>query len=71
LFLVAFAGVTTAFAFQNLHDVTVTFFNWSFKGPVALIIGVSFGLGMLSGWSIVGMLRRSLSRVTEGPAQRQ
>jgi hypothetical protein len=71
LFLLAFAGAAAAFAWQNLHNVTVTFFDLSFTGALALVIGVSYGLGMLSGWSIVGMLRRSISRVTEGPVERE
>jgi uncharacterized integral membrane protein len=71
LFLLAFAGATTAFALENMRDVTVTFFKWSYTGPLALIVAASFILGMFSGWSIVGMVRRSFNRVTEGPAARE
>jgi uncharacterized integral membrane protein len=67
LLLLAFAGAAAAFAFQNMHETTVTFFEYSLTGPIALVIGASFALGMLSGWSIVGIVRRSLSRVTEAP----
>jgi uncharacterized integral membrane protein len=65
LFLMAFAGAAVAFALQNQHDVTVTFLNWQVAQPVALVIAASFALGMFSGWSIVGMLRRSVYRTSE------
>ncbi len=71
LFLAAFAGAALAFALQNQHPVTVTFFQWGYTASIALIVGVAYLLGMLSGWSIVGMLRRSLYRVTERPVERE
>jgi uncharacterized integral membrane protein len=71
LFLVAFAGAVGIFIYQNQHDVTVTFLNWHLTHNIALVVGASFVLGMLSGWSIVGMLRRSVSRASELFEQRQ
>jgi uncharacterized integral membrane protein len=65
LFLLAFAGAVAVFAYQNQHDATVTFLNWQLTQPIALVVAASFGLGMLSGWSIVGMLRRSIHRASE------
>ncbi len=67
LFLLAFAGAAAAFAVENQQEVTLTFWNWSAVASVALVVGASYALGMLSGWSVVGMLRRSLRRVTEAP----
>ena len=64
LFLLAFAGAVGLFAYQNQHDVTVTFWNWGFTGSLALVVGAAYGLGMLSGWSVVGMLRRSFRRAS-------
>jgi uncharacterized integral membrane protein len=71
LFLVAFAGAVALFAFHNQQEVTLTFFNWSLTASIAAVVGVSYVLGMLSGWTIVGMLRRSLHRVTERPIVEQ
>lgn len=65
LFLLAFAGAAVAFAMQNQHDVTLTFFNWGLTQSIAVVIGAAYVLGMLSGWSVVGMLRRSFSRASE------
>ncbi len=65
LFLVLFAGAVGAFAYFNSQEVELRFVEWRGTYSLAAVIGVAFGLGMVSGWSIVGMLRRSLRRVTE------
>ncbi|QEL15666.1 DUF1049 domain-containing protein [Limnoglobus roseus] len=65
LFLVAFAGAVGYFAYLNNQQVELRFLEWHGYYSVAALVGVAYGLGMLSGWSVVGMLRRSLSRVTE------
>ena len=65
LFLLAFAGAVALFAAQNQQELTLTFFNQTLSASVALVVGVAFLLGMLSGWTIVGLLRRSVARVTE------
>jgi uncharacterized integral membrane protein len=71
LFLLAFAGVVVAFAVQNQQPVTLGFFNGEVTGSVALVIGAAYVLGMLSGWSVVGMLRRSIHRFSEAPDERR
>ncbi len=65
LFLLAFAGAVALFAYQNQQDVSLRFFNWSDSLNLPLVIGGAYLLGMLSGWTVVGMLRRSVSRVVE------
>lgn len=67
VFLVAFAGAVGAFAYYNQTEVTVQFLDWSRTWSLAQVVGLSYGLGMLSGWTVVGMLRRSLSRVADKP----
>lgn len=67
LFLVVFAGAVGGFAYYNQDEVTVRFLNWSTTASLAHLAAVAYGLGMLSGWTVVGMLRRSIRRVTEGP----
>jgi len=71
LFLVIFAGAVVLFAAENRQDVTITFYDWSRTFNLAEVIGAAFALGMLSGWSIVGMLRRSYNRMVEEPPNRQ
>jgi lipopolysaccharide assembly protein A len=69
LFLVAFVGAVVAFALQNQQEITLSFFKWNMTLSVAIVAGGAFLLGMLSGWSVVGMLRRSLRRVTDSERQ--
>jgi putative membrane protein len=70
VFLLTVAGCVVLFALQNQQELTLTFVNQTLTANVALIIGIAYLLGMLSGWTIVGMLRRSVARVTE-PEDRQ
>ena len=65
LFLIAFAAVVFFFAQQNQQEVSLTFFDWNLRGNMALVIGSAYVLGMLSGWTVVGMLRRSFGRASE------
>ena len=69
LILVVLAGAVGVFALQNQEAVTLQFFNWSASYPLAFLIGIVYLLGMLSGWSVVGLVRRSLRRVSEDPAR--
>lgn len=59
------------FAMENQQAVTLTFFNYSLPVNVAELIGAAYVLGMVSGWTIVGVLRRSLVRVVQFPESRQ
>jgi hypothetical protein len=36
---------------------------------MSLIIAVVYLLGMVSGWTVVGFLKRSIKRVTERPKE--
>jgi hypothetical protein len=65
LFLVAVGVAAFLFFRENSHELTVTFLNWSIHAPVATIVGVAYGLGMLTGWSVVGLLRRSFASATD------
>jgi len=69
LFLLAFAGAVGAFAYFNQQEVSLRFFEWTATYSLALVVAAAYVLGMLSGWTVVGMLRRSVERVTE-PYQR-
>lgn len=64
LFLAVFVAAVGLFIYQNHQEVTLTLFDWSVTASAAVVIGVSYLLGMLSGWSVVGALRRSLNRTT-------
>jgi uncharacterized integral membrane protein len=63
--LLVFLGVVFIFSIQNLFWVDVRFLNWSQSFPLATLIVGSYILGMFSGWSVLGFLRRSIHRVQE------
>jgi uncharacterized integral membrane protein len=65
LFLLVFVGAVGAFAYYNQQPVTVRLLEWSLETNVALVAFAAYGLGMLSGWTVVGMIRRSWDRVVE------
>jgi uncharacterized membrane protein YciS (DUF1049 family) len=65
LFLVAFAGAVALFAYQNQQEVSLTFWDQTITARVPLVVAAIFVLGMLSGWTIIGMLRRSVDQVLE------
>jgi hypothetical protein len=71
LFLLVVGAAIAVFVWQNEGQLTVTFFNQAIIAPVAGVLGVAYGLGMLTGWSFVGLLRRSFARATDfrEPAQ--
>jgi lipopolysaccharide assembly protein A len=55
------------FAVQNNQAVTLRYLDRNFSCSLALLIAVVYLLGMVSGWTVVGYLKRSLQRVTEHP----
>jgi uncharacterized integral membrane protein len=63
----AFLGVVGLFGVQNTDLITVRFWTWTITGPVAALALAAYILGMLSGWTVVAFVRRSLRRVTERP----
>jgi uncharacterized integral membrane protein len=64
VFLV-FLGAVACFAVQNTQVVTVQFMKWSVSAPVALTILSVYLLGMLSGWTVVAFVGRSIRRIGE------
>ncbi len=67
LFLLAFAGAAALLAYENQQDVTMTIFNTGITTSISILVGLTYLAGMLSGWTLVGVLRRSLRRVLERP----
>ena len=62
LALVAAVGI---FAWQNFEPVTIRYWDREVAAPMAAVAGVMYLLGMLTGWSVLGIFRSTLSRVTE------
>jgi hypothetical protein len=55
-----FAVATLVFAVQNLQTVTMAFLGFSVRLPLALQAVVIYLLGMVTGGSLLALLRRSL-----------
>ena len=71
LVLLALVGAVAVFAYQNAGQVNVQFLNWGVPAPVAAVAGAAYLMGMVSGWTVVGIFRRSLYRATEPYQQRR
>ncbi len=53
------------FVYQNDQAVTLRYLNRSETSSLPVLVGVVYALGMVSGWTVVGFLKRTAQRVTE------
>jgi lipopolysaccharide assembly protein A len=67
IILLAFLGAVGLFALQNTEAITVTFWTWKASAPVALLTIAAYLLGMVSGWTVVSFVTRSLRQVSQRP----
>ena len=65
VFLVLFLAAVAVFAYQNNRPEEVSFLNQQWNLSFSIWVVGAYVLGMLTGWSVVGLLRKSLRRVTE------
>jgi lipopolysaccharide assembly protein A len=64
--LLIFLGAIAIFAVQNNALYEVNFLKWkTIPISIALISLASYFLGMLSGWTVVAFVRRSIRKVSE------
>jgi uncharacterized membrane protein YciS (DUF1049 family) len=71
LFLLAFAGAAALLAYENQQDVSMTIFNTGITTSISILVGLTYLAGMLSGWTLLGILRCSVNRVLERPLPRE
>ncbi|MGE3821635.1 MAG: LapA family protein [Isosphaeraceae bacterium] len=64
IFLFIILGAIGLFALQNFQTITLKFANWSISCPVPLLVIIVYLLGMVSGWTVLGLMRRSIQRAT-------
>jgi len=65
LFLIALVAALGVLAYENNRDTQLTAWTWRADVPLpALLFGV-YALGMVSGWWLLGLVKRSWQRVTE------
>jgi uncharacterized membrane protein YciS (DUF1049 family) len=65
LILLVVLAAVIVFAVQNNEEVTLRYFDRSLTSTLPILIAVVYALGMLTGWTVIGFLRRSFRRVTE------
>jgi lipopolysaccharide assembly protein A len=65
LFLLAVTAAAAVLFRENDQALTLTFFGRGVTASVAAVVGAAYGLGMLTGWSVVGLLRRSFDTATD------
>ena len=65
--LLLFVGAMAIFVVQNNELATVRFLNYSVSWHLSLVVVIAYFLGMLTGWTLIGFVRRSLRRVSQRP----
>jgi len=65
LLLLAFIGAVALFAYQNNVETEIKYLDNSKTLPLPVLVGGVYVLGMLTGWTVVGLLRRTFRRATE------
>jgi putative membrane protein len=66
--LLVFLATIGVFAAQNTGVIKVNFLNWNISQPVALLTVAVYVLGMLSGWSVLALIKGSFRQVTHRSA---
>jgi uncharacterized integral membrane protein len=69
LLLIGLAAVAVL-AVQNSESVSVNYLAWSVGLSLPLLVLAAYGLGMVSGWTVFGLVKRSLHGATEGTRNR-
>jgi hypothetical protein len=65
LFLVVICLAIGGFVVQNHQELPLTFWDRTVTAPVAGVLGAVYVLGMLTGWTVVGLLRRTIVKATD------
>jgi uncharacterized membrane protein YciS (DUF1049 family) len=64
--LVLIVAAVAIFVVQNDESVDLRFLGQGVSVRLSLLLVAVYLLGMVTGWSVVGFLKRSVQRVTEG-----
>ncbi len=67
--LVVLLAAVGLFALQNRGDVTLNYLDRTLTTNLAVLIGATYVIGMITGWTVLGFLRRSIHRVSQPPAR--
>lgn len=67
LFLLVFLGGVGLLTYQNDQPVELMVWDRVYVTSIPVLVALTYLAGMLSGWTVVGMLRRSITRVVREP----
>ena len=70
LFLLALVVGLGYLAYENNRETSINAWTWRLDVPLPLLVLAVYVLGMLSGWWLVGLMKRSWQRVTEADRAR-
>jgi uncharacterized integral membrane protein len=65
LFLVALIVGLALLAYENNRETSLNAWNWHWNVPLPVLLAATYALGMVSGWWLFGLVKRSWQRVTE------
>jgi uncharacterized integral membrane protein len=71
ILLLVIVTVIVVFIAQNREDQTVTFFNQRITAPLSFIFVAVYFLGMWTGGTVVGFVKRAYHHATEREEQRR
>jgi uncharacterized integral membrane protein len=69
--LLVIVTVIVVFIVQNQEDATVAFFNQSISAPLSFCFVVVYFLGMWTGGTVVGFVKRTYHHATTPAEQRR
>ena len=65
--VVLFAAAIVIFCVQTLDSVPVRYLGWKANIPMPILVPLVYVLGMLTGWSVLSFLRRSIQGARKKP----
>ncbi len=65
--IAAATGIVILFKFQNLDTVTISLFSASMSLPVSVLVLLIYVLGMLTGGSVLALMRTWVRGATRRP----
>jgi lipopolysaccharide assembly protein A len=65
--VVVFTAIVLLFMFQNLESATISFFTASITLPVSVLVLLTYVLGMLTGGSVLALVRAGVQRAQSTP----
>ena len=71
ILLLVIVAVIVVFVAQNYESQTITFFNQRLTAPLSVFFVAVYFLGMWSGGTVVGFVRRAYQHATEREEQKR